>query len=522
MWLNSASRQSQLLSWGHWFTVINVFLGLIVSSIYFFAEPMPDSLLGIIYLLLYWVGHIAFLFFVVYILAIFPVLAGTKNMGFSRIWSAVVSTTGLSLLFVDSIFYSVNLYHLDLFSTANIQSDVSFLVDKIPSGFFAAFFVLYAAIFSIEIALSNKLWRDLEQISAQFKRYKVAQAFLGCFFVTHLVHIWADAKVYQPIIAKDNLLPFSYPLTAKNFLSGSGLIDLTDYLDKKELYFNVSGYHLTMPSNELTCQNPTRDMTLSVLSVSDELLPLINYELKKLNFLTDSARYWSPVEDEHVAFEMLFGLPVIYQPLIMQKSILNTALIKQNVGLKFNPSAANLSHTIDLSMPSYIKGNNALFVNHYTVKSHQALHYSIKQLMTQQDNQHLVVLKPSGQFTTSLIYTSKRQASHTTSTESLGSLPNMVSNYDILPSVLNGWLGCDWQATGKRFGQNLFASPQNKDWFVSADSQFIYVWDKNKATFIDNKAKLISHSLQRTLDTEPHSNSVLARAIGQLKQFLRQ
>ncbi|AWB67438.1 hypothetical protein C2869_13750 [Saccharobesus litoralis] len=511
MWLNSAQRQSQIYSWGHWFSICNIFIGLFVSSIYLFSEPLPSGILATLYILVYWVGHVAFIFFLIHILAIFPVISISKNQGFNRIWAASVSTAGLSLLFIDSVFYSANHYHLDLMSPSNIQSDVSFLVETIPAGFIAAIFVLFAAILSIEIALCNKLWRDLDSIRERFVRFKIVHALLSCFFISHLVHIWADAKVYQPIISKDNLLPLSYPLTAKSFLSNTGLIDLNEYREKRELLFDVSNYHLAVPPAPLNCQQPSEDMGIAFIKVDSELYPQLEHALKRQFRLNTD--YWAPGDAKQTAFELLYGMPNLYSSLLNQPSILHTALRSEFIGLQQNPAAANISSELGLNIndPEPSQHDNNLFVNLFEVKSQPALSYALDAIKAFGSLPQIVIVKQSDELSLGKLFIAGAKT-----------LPPLVSNYDIVPSVVNGWLKCDWNNSSNPFGRDLFANNvEQRDWFISANSQTISVWDSKQVTTIDSKAKLSAFSLQGgQADMTPHSNSVLARAIGHLKQYL--
>ena len=59
---------SKLVSWGHWFAFFNIIIALLISSIYVFATPLPDSMLGQLYLGLNWLGHISFITFLAFIL----------------------------------------------------------------------------------------------------------------------------------------------------------------------------------------------------------------------------------------------------------------------------------------------------------------------------------------------------------------------------------------------------------------------------------------------------------------------
>lgn len=65
-------KVSQMISWGHWFTLFNILLSLALSSRYLFISDWPDTLIGRIYAITSWLGHFSFLAFALYLLIVFP------------------------------------------------------------------------------------------------------------------------------------------------------------------------------------------------------------------------------------------------------------------------------------------------------------------------------------------------------------------------------------------------------------------------------------------------------------------
>jgi len=63
---------ARLISWGHWFTFFNILLVLAIGTLYIEATEAPGSALGVLYLIMSWLGHFAFLPFIVFIILIFP------------------------------------------------------------------------------------------------------------------------------------------------------------------------------------------------------------------------------------------------------------------------------------------------------------------------------------------------------------------------------------------------------------------------------------------------------------------
>ncbi|NTS78712.1 DUF3413 domain-containing protein [Catenovulum sp. SM1970] len=512
MLINSESQQrAQLYSWGHWYTTINVLIALVISSIYVFSSTLPDTLLGVVYLVLYWLGHIGFISFVAYITLVFPVVALVKQIGIVRIWSATVATSGLSLMFVDSLVYSANGYHLDLLSTDNLQNDLGQLLSNVPNGFIVAFLVLFAAIFVIQIALSNKLWRSLEEIRRLLKMARILPAFIVFFFTSHLMHIWADAQLYRPIIKQDNLFPLSYPLTAKGFLDQSGLIDIKAYKDKKHLSFNDEAYQLQLPNYLMQCQIPKKRMNLTVIDLTSVSEQGIVDAIKQALPGIASTQFWSNSRKQGLLFEINHALPSIYQTMINeQKGALNLALSQLmqpapllnvdyiDASSKLDKTISSLSaqqeHMIVLLTDKNKMGR--LFV--YEPRVNQAS--AAEQLLPKQAEQSIVEL--------STVDLSPKHF-----------LPPLTTSFDIAPTLINHWLNCGVNEKTFGFGSNLMSDDKPKSQWVSADSAYIYVWDQNGVSKIDRNAE-ISYDSFSSDSSQAHQVSELVRAVAKLKQYL--
>ena len=109
-----------LISWSHWFTFFNIIAAILLSSLYFFNESRPDSLIGYFYLITTWGSHMAFLTFISFVLIVFPITLLFPNARFIRTTASVVFTLGLLLLVLDAFIYSQLGYHLNASSSSQI------------------------------------------------------------------------------------------------------------------------------------------------------------------------------------------------------------------------------------------------------------------------------------------------------------------------------------------------------------------------------------------------------------------
>ncbi|GEM_PF-3542998 len=508
MLLNKANQiKSQLYSWGHWFSISNMLIGFFVATIYWFAEPFPESLLSQIYLFAYTIGHTAFLFFIGYLIFVFPVTL-INQPKIVRPWAALVAAIGLNLLFIDSLVYSVYGYHLNLLSLDYIQNDFGLLTQNLPAGFKAAILLLFLATFAIEIVLANALWRNLEKFRRSFINLKVIPVVLICFISGHLAHIWADLNLYIQITKQDNMLPLSQPMTAKTILSQSGLVDLDEYKQKKELTFDISNRVVSVPQYQFSCLPPLSNLNIKVLSTHSANIEQLVVAKRSSEPTIAVAKHWSPVSSDSALFELLTGVPAIYQQQAEHfSSVLDTALITTNVGFRVSP--LNLAQKLDLGQyqaQKRISDDNLSFEYKDLNNPAEAARWLT---YAKFDNQIIIIL-PNDELAYGRIMVKGE----------LVSLPEYTSNFDLLPSILEGWLACSFYADYHKFGHNLFSVPYQASWLVTADKSSIFVWYDNTSTRISGDGQMLSTNMDTGELVDTPTNSTLVRAINSLKRQL--
>jgi membrane-anchored protein YejM (alkaline phosphatase superfamily) len=54
---------TQQVAWGHWFALANIFMAIVISSVYLFSSSVADTPLSFVYMLSTWFGHISLLLF---------------------------------------------------------------------------------------------------------------------------------------------------------------------------------------------------------------------------------------------------------------------------------------------------------------------------------------------------------------------------------------------------------------------------------------------------------------------------
>ena len=221
-------KVSQMISWGHWFALFNILLGLLLGSRYLFVADWPSSLFGRVYAMISWLGHFSFIGFAAYLLIIFPLTFVVMSQRLLRFLSAALATAGLTLLLVDAEVFTR--FHLHL------NPVVWELVVNPDQGELARdwqlMFICVPVIFLVEMLFGTWSWQKLRSLNRQKFGKPLAGLFITAFFASHLIYIWADANFYRPITMQRSNLPLSYPMTARRFLEKHGLLDAQEFQNK--------------------------------------------------------------------------------------------------------------------------------------------------------------------------------------------------------------------------------------------------------------------------------------------------
>lgn len=216
-----SDKVSKLITWGHWFSFFNIVAAMLIGTRYISQSPWPETLLGQTYLVLNWIGHFGFLVFGFYILVLFPLTFITPSQRLMRILSVIIATAGMTLLLLDTYAYqNLHLHITPLIWDMLLNNDKSNLNTQ-----WQYLFILVPVIFLLQLSLSEWVWHKLRKLAHKHVGRPFAITFAVAFIGSHLIHTWADASAYGPVIAQRATLPLSYPMTARSFLEKHGFID---------------------------------------------------------------------------------------------------------------------------------------------------------------------------------------------------------------------------------------------------------------------------------------------------------
>ncbi|MBU1311103.1 MAG: DUF3413 domain-containing protein [Gammaproteobacteria bacterium] len=226
--LSLVKKVNRLLNWGHWFSFFNILLALTVTAVYWLAEPMPQTLVGVLYLILNWLGHTAFLCFMFFILTIFPVSLIFPYQRHVRGLAATIASLAFIVLIFDAYVYASLGYHV---GSASYDQAIDLLRQQIVTNlrnFVLIVVSVGAVLLAVQLTLSNYCWKKVERLKQSGIAKPLLWLFIGSFMLSHLLHIYADANFNYDVTKQDNVLPLSYPATAKTLLARHQLVDLTN------------------------------------------------------------------------------------------------------------------------------------------------------------------------------------------------------------------------------------------------------------------------------------------------------
>ncbi|WP_182611451.1 DUF3413 domain-containing protein, partial [[Pantoea] beijingensis] len=306
-------KVSQMISWGHWFALFNIFFAFILGSRYLFVADWPSSLAGRIYAYISWLGHFSFIVFAAYLLIVFPLTFIVLSQRLMRFVSAIVATAGLTLMLVDSAVF--NRFHLHLNPIVwelVINPDQSEMARD-----WQLMFISVPAIFLVEMLFATWSWQKLRSLNRRSFGKPLAALFITAFFTSHLMYIWADANFYRPITMQRSNLPLSYPMTARRFLEKHGLLDAQEYQRRLVQQGNPEALSVAYPLSEIAFRDKGTHSNLLVITVDGLNQQTMTKALPNLNrFAENNVRfnqhYSAGTSDDAGLFGLFYGISPSY------------------------------------------------------------------------------------------------------------------------------------------------------------------------------------------------------------------
>ena len=483
-----SSKASQLLSWGHWFTFANIGLVLLISTIYLFADSQPSTPLGWFYMLITWVSHTSFITFCAFVLSIFPLSLIFPYPRHIRGMAAAIATLGVSTLCLDAfVYYSLG-YHINVQSLPEIISLLWSTLTSSPAITTVIAGSIIIVILGLELIASNHAWRHLDRLkNLKFARYSTS-VMVTCFALSHSVHIWADANNYFDITKQDNVLPLSYPTTAKTLLARHDLLDIEKYQQARNVQLEGSKGDFELKSSLPSCEAENEIVNIVVFKDTEQLNKFVA-ERSNLSVLDNVLQ---PSNRQDALFNLIYGLPAYYNSEKLRDSLpvwaQKNALLSLSGFAKSGFNDINGDHPVNIILVDELDG-----------------------LPTE----NVIVLSLTEDNSKELITTSKAYVSDSVKIKNSDSFKQLN---DIVYSVISEQLNCPALAEASMLGRNLNQDFRQEG--VNYSNGVLITFKKDRITLVnpDGSYKQMSGSegflLQQNLDIP-----FLIHSIKELQKF---
>lgn len=325
---------SQIVSWGHWFTLFNIFVVIILGSQYLMIADWPRTFMGRFYAIISAIGHFSFLTFIAYLILLFPLSFFIYSTRWQRIIATITATLGITLLLID----------IDVFSHFRMHLNLSIwqLLTTQKASFLSTAFILIPFILFIEILFAIWSWKKLRSLTKRKRFAKpVVLIFILCFISSHLIHIWADANFYRPITMQRSSLPLSYPLTARHFLERYGFIEQNDYRNRVIQEGNPFALAIEYPLGRITFDTEQQMKNVVMIAIDGWNYDLLDDTMPALNKFAHNnlffANHYGASNQSYLNdFSLFYGLDPNYYNSILashKTSALIDVVIKQHYNL---------------------------------------------------------------------------------------------------------------------------------------------------------------------------------------------
>ena len=497
-------RVNRLVAWGHWFALANILLAIVIAAAFVMASPAPGTFLGSFYLLSNWLGHVAFLIFLGFVLFVLPLCYLDVSERKVKALASFLAATGLALLAFDALLFNRTGFHLSFTSASLVKREAEVQLLHLSPLQYALFFFYFVAWLGFQLTMANALWKRLDRFTNKKAGRVAVSIFVAAFVCSHVIHVWADATLYQPIIKQDNMFPLSYPATAKTTLSKYGMLDLSTYNERRQLQFDPAIHALNYPSSAVYC-SVNNNKSVSLLVQTDHAA-LFEPHLFDMRVLEDF--YVTASTEEGLVVSTLYAVPEIYQqsigyqtPLVVD--LLNAYAARVKIETSLDLDNALRQAVTQASSDSPVVNLEIIFAPAATINALMTPDYA--------SNRDIYIASGFGNV-------EKNGKGRLITNQAL--VETTASIEDLIPTILSS-LGCLAPPAYYSTGQNLF-NP-SRDWLVSTSGERVLVFYQGKRTELQSDGSFV------TLDSETErpvnedlNMDVLTRAIKQLTAFSTQ
>lgn len=526
------------ISWGHWFTFANIFLALLIGSLYFNSASTTGSTLARVYLVVSWLGHFAFLPFMFFIILLFPFCLAFPYSRFLRGLGALIASFTLFALLLDAVFFQYYQFHLNSYAIAQLATDAE---EWLSGGSFIlliAAILSFLGIFAVQILITNVTWKKLDKLR-QMRTLRVMPAvFVLSFFLSHSIHIWADATLFKPITQQDDLFPLSYPSTAKSLMTRHGWIDMASLNRQHSEAVANATTRLRYPLNPLLCArqshaNPTLFVVFERLTAAQtQSLQTALPQLQRFN-----GTLLGHPQATAGFFQFSYGIPDRYLEVFNQQAITPAYLATLNdldyplqwsASSHFNNQAlpfALRALTLNNTPPTiHAKGVSVVFANANDLN--ETIEH-MKAVLAIQPKTAIFVTAVAPQ---TLPLDKRAQVDASTVAERLA-VPLLTVNVtiypkrqlaqlnDLLPTALSMYMSCADDNRSFSNGMHLNSPSQGYPRVTSINPN-IYLFESDKTSVLNANGDVVVYDNDgQIIDGEQPTTTVLIQGLNELQRF---
>ncbi len=503
---NESPRRKQItqqVSWGHWFAFANILFATAISSVYLFSSPIADTPISFVYLITTWLGHTSFITFLGFIIFILPLCYKITNLRVLKATASIVAAVCLALLAFDALLYNNTGFHITFDSAELLKSEAQGHIGAfgwLQWFYFALLFIIWLM---FQLVIANAIFKRI----GRFQRFKfgpyIIATIVVCFISSHAIHVWADARLYTPVLKQDNMFPLSYPATAKTLMARYGLLNLEERLQQEELQYNSETSRFNYPPKPVYC---SVDAGKKVVVLATLDIP----EVQQINGFQSNNYHLNMLSDnQQLSKQLWYGIP--------------TNLINMT---KSPAVATELLRAFNVNVENYVL-SNIVTSNDELALEEDTLFTAFKEnvLLSQSGFYMGVVSKQQFdnfdfeqlQTNTSVILIHKNVQQQFVLMSNFVEPLTVSSNEDIIPTVLNEF-GC--LAEPNRFSTGQALQNPSRKWLVSTQDNHIVVLRYPLLTKVaqDGSYEVTDLTTQTKVLADLDTN-LLSRSIKHLKDF---
>ena len=322
------------------FVLINIFISSIITIRYFWVPGSSLSWDGSFFSLFAVLGHFFSVYLLLFILC-FPFIWVKRTL--SNICLAALFSLLQIVLYVDTIVFQQYRFHIN---ESVLSMVFSGQVVDFSTITYVLMFLLILVSFGAEYLILYLLDKKFSQKRSRI--LIVSTVFLlGCFFISHLIHMVAFYYSYSPIMIVKEYIPLYRPFTSKKIM---GLFDKSG---QRKTLIEKENQHATIyyPKNELMI-NPHNTTTPNIMFIvldswrydtfSQEISPNTYHFVKQNNGIIFNNHYSTGNATRTGIFGLFYGIPGTYWDAFLRNrvpSLFITTLQKENYNIGIFTSA---------------------------------------------------------------------------------------------------------------------------------------------------------------------------------------